>query len=50
VLKILMPPVICGGSGLTRAPWVTCTKFCSVIDMPIAVINGASRKEPRSGL
>ena len=24
--------------GLTRAPWLTWTKFCSVIDMPMALI------------
>ena len=35
--------------GLTLAPWLTWTKFCSVIDMPMALISGASRNEPRSG-
>ena len=44
-----MPPGITGGIGLTRAPWLTWTKFCSVIDMPMALISGASRNEPRSG-
>ena len=38
-----------GCIGLTRAPCVIWTKFCKVIDIPIAVINGASRKDPRSG-
>jgi hypothetical protein len=44
-----MPPWICGGSGFTRAPWLTRTKFCKRIDMPIAVINGARRNDPRNG-
>ena len=41
--------VTSGGSGLTRAPWAICTKFCRMIDMPIAEISGASRGEWRSG-
>jgi hypothetical protein len=44
-----MPPSSTGGMGLMRAPWVSCTKFCRKIDMPIAEISGASRNEPRSG-
>ena len=43
------PPVMIGCSGFTRAPCVICTKFCSTIDMPMAVMSGARRKEPRSG-
>jgi len=38
-----------GAIGLTRAPCVTCTRFCRKIDMPIAEISGASRLAPRSG-
>ena len=38
-----------GGIGLLRGPCVTWTKFDSAIDMPIAVISGARRNEPRSG-
>ena len=44
-----MPPGMNWGIGLTRAPWLTCTKFCSTIDMPIALISGANRNDPRSG-
>jgi hypothetical protein len=40
---------IIGGIGLLRGPCVTCTKFDSAIDMPIAVISGASRNDPRKG-
>ena len=43
------PPVMIGGRGLTRAPWTIWTRFWRTIDMPIAVISGASRNEPRSG-
>ena len=38
-----------GGSGFTRALCTSWTKFCRMIDMPIAVISGARRNEPRSG-
>ena len=46
---IAKPPLMIGCSGFTRAPCDTCTKFCRTIDMPIAVMSGASRNEPRSG-
>src|SRR5215467_14745914 len=42
-------PCTSGGMDLLRGPWVTCTKFESVIDMPIAEISGAKRNEPRKG-
>ncbi len=44
-----MPPGMTAAIGFTRAPWLTCAKFCSTIDMPMALISGASRNEPRSG-
>ena len=37
---IWMPPGMIASIGLTRAPWLTWTKFCSVIDMPMALISG----------
>ncbi len=43
------PPGSSASIGLTLAPWLTWTKFCSTIDMPMALISGASRNEPRSG-
>jgi hypothetical protein len=43
------PPRTTGSSGFTRAPWLTCTRFCRKMLMPIAEISGARRKEPRSG-
>ena len=43
------PPGSSAGIGLTRAPWLTWTKFCSTIDMPMALISGARRNDPRSG-
>ena len=48
-LKIWYPPVTTGGSGLTRAPWATWMKFCKMMDMPMAVMRGASRNDSRSG-
>ena len=41
--------VTIGGIGLLRGPCVTWTKFDRTIDMPMAVISGARRNEPRSG-
>ena len=35
--------------GLLRGPWASCTRFMRKIDMPIAEMSGAKRKEPRSG-
>ena len=43
------PPGTSWVMGLLRAPWLTWTKFCSRIDMPMALISGARRNEPRSG-
>ena len=43
------PPATIGSIGFTRAPWLTWTKFCSTMDMPMALISGARRKLPRSG-
>ena len=48
-ILIVYPPVIRLCSGLTRAPCTVCTKFCNAIDMPIAVISGASRNDSLSG-
>ena len=42
-------PWIIGGSGLLRGPWRIWTRFARKMDMPIAEISGARRKEPRSG-
>jgi hypothetical protein len=38
-----------GAVDLLRGPCTTCTKFDRKIDMPMAEISGARRKEPRSG-
>ena len=46
----VIPPGIAGGIGFTFAPWLNCAKFCNTIDIPIALISGASRKLPRNGL
>ena len=46
---ICMPPGTSGAIGFTRAPWLICAKFCSTMDMPMALISGASRKLPRNG-
>jgi hypothetical protein len=38
-----------GGTGLLRGPCATCTKFDRKIDMPMAEISGARRKDPANG-
>jgi hypothetical protein len=47
--KMVDRSVTSGGIGLLRGPCVTWMKFDSTIDMPIAVISGARRNEPRNG-
>ena len=49
VSRTVKPPGISASIGLTRAPWLTCTKFCRVMDMPMALISGARRNDPRRG-
>ena len=44
-----MPPGTSGAIGFTFAPCAIWVKFCNTSDMPIALISGASRNEPRNG-